>query len=84
MSAVIAPFHVGSKIRDRRFDLDDPELTVAADGSGNSVTQLNPNAVRRRCVPRATASAVGDCRRSGGNFDASASSAMAVLLRGRT
>src|SRR6185437_7359621 len=35
------------------------------DGSGNSLTQENPSERNSRAVPRAIASAVSDCRRSG-------------------
>ena len=47
-------------------------------GSDSSPTHTSPSDVRSRCVPRATASAVGDCRRSGGNSEAA--SELSILM----
>ena len=72
--AIGRPLRIGPKVRDARFDLDDPDVALASVsaaisarrpfGNGNSVMLARPNDHRCRRTPRAIASAAGDCRRS--------------------
>jgi hypothetical protein len=77
MQPIIEPLLVGTKVGNRRLDLDDPQFAVGAKRyeigapAGNSLTTENPSECRSRVVPRATASAVEDCRPSTGRTAAS-------------